>query len=133
MTRAEFEKVYEANYTKALNAARRVSPAYAEDAVSDAMVYLLENLDRFQQITPSYFIQACVNRARNQIRSQHHDTVMPVGTVHDLALVEHAEVQKQTGRAYNPRTGKGSATGDVLVNLPGVVEREADKKWTGTR
>jgi DNA-directed RNA polymerase specialized sigma24 family protein len=127
VTKEEFVTMYEANYTKALNAARRVSPAYAEDAVSDAAVYLIENLSRFQQITPSYFIQACVSRAKNQIRNQHHDTVLPVGTVHDLALVEHAEVQKQTGRAYNSRTGKGAATGDVLVNLPGVVEREADK------
>lgn len=126
MTSSEFEKVYEANYQKALNAARKVSPAYAEDAVTDAVIYFLENLERFQQITPSYFIQKCANRARDLIRNRHADIEMTVGTVHDLALVEHAEAQRQSGRTYNPRTGKGSATGDVLVHLPRVVERERE-------
>lgn len=102
MTRAEFEKVYEANYTKALNAARRVAWNEAEDGVADAAVYLLENLARLAHLTPSYFIQACVNYTRMRVRRNHYDTVTPVGLTSDLALQEEQELERQLGRAYNP-------------------------------
>lgn len=102
MTKEDFEKVYEANYTKALNAARRIDWELAEDAVADAAVYLLENLARFQQITPSYFIQKCVNRARDLRRNQHRDVIHPVGLEPELALQEEKELERQLGRAYTP-------------------------------
>ena len=101
MTSSEFEKVYEANYTKALNAARKISREYAEDAVAESVVYLLANLNRFQQITPSYFIQKCVNRTRDLIRNQHSDLVIPVGGTFELAATEEMEAEKADGRAFH--------------------------------
>jgi DNA-directed RNA polymerase specialized sigma24 family protein len=129
VTRSEFEKVYEANYTKALNAARRISGQEAEDGVMDAVVYLLDNLERLDRLTPSYFIQACVNYTRMRVRRNHYDIVTPVGTWNDLDHVERADAAARLGRAYNPSTGKGRDTGDVAVRFsepPNIVEREGD-------
>jgi DNA-directed RNA polymerase specialized sigma24 family protein len=102
VTREDFEKVYEASYTKALNAARRIAWEHAEDAVADAAVYLTENLERFQTITSSYFIQKCVNRARDIRRNQHPETMHYVGLESELSLQEEKELERQLGRAFTP-------------------------------
>lgn len=117
MTQSDFEKVYEQSYTKALNAARKVSREHAEDGVADAVVYLLENLARFDRITPSYFTQLAVNRTRNRIGRQHYDVVLPVGSWHDLDLVERADAMARLGRVYNPANKKGRDAGSVVVRL----------------
>ena len=84
MERADFEKVYTETYAKGLNAARRVDASEAEDGVADAAVYILGNLERMDRLTPSYFVQACVNYTRMRVRRNHRETVSPAGLLSDL-------------------------------------------------
>lgn len=104
MTAQEFEKVYEQCREGAIQRAttvRRLSRAAAEDAVQEAAIYCLENLGRFQRITPSYFYQLVVNRAKNIRRSEDARAAnreRSVGDWFDLADVEADDFVERTGQ-----------------------------------
>jgi DNA-directed RNA polymerase specialized sigma24 family protein len=101
MTTTDFEKVYEQCYRKALGIAGRiVGHSHAEDAVHNAAVYMLENLARFEHVTPSYFLQLVRNNAQMARRAQSRRLAheVPIGLESDLAVAEEHAVERLIGR-----------------------------------
>lgn len=104
MTTQEFERVYEQCRVDAIRRAKavcRLGHAAAEDAVQNAAIYCLENLGRFQLITPSYFIQLVISRAKNIRRSEgarNANRERGVGDWFDLAGIEEEDNDKRSGR-----------------------------------
>lgn len=123
MTGEEFGRVFEKVQAQALRTVRAklsMGPQEAADAVQDAAVYCMENLARFKRITPSYFIQLAVNRGRNIHRANRRrwDHEYPVGSWHDLDIVERIDAAVRSGRAYNPALKSGKDATKVVVRLP---------------
>lgn len=103
MTREDFEQVFTKVKAKAMSTVRwKLQMGYqdAADAVQNAAVYCLENLDRFEKITESYFIQLAVSRAKNYRRdvSRRWEREQPAGLQYDLAIIEEQEFEKREGR-----------------------------------
>lgn len=66
MTKAEFGRVYKTTRRRAVKlAASLCGREHAEDAVHKAAVYFLERLHRYQELTPSLFLQVVALRARH--------------------------------------------------------------------
>jgi hypothetical protein len=79
----------------------RVTPDKAEDALQNATIYVLENLERFPELTPSYFKQLVLNNARMIARSENARAANRehgVGDSGDLADVEEADSIKKRRR-----------------------------------
>jgi DNA-directed RNA polymerase specialized sigma24 family protein len=104
LTREEFAKVYDQCRASALKIAiskARVTPDEAEDALQNATIYVLENLERFPELTPSYFKQLVLNNARMIARSENARAANRehgVGDSGDLADVEEADTIKKRRR-----------------------------------
>lgn len=118
MDAGQFKKVMEKHYDDAVNvvterfspprgdrspeaqAARERARSIAEEAVQNAAVYLLENLERFDRLTKSYFIQLAVSRAKNEKRggSRREQRLMSAGLTPELAVIEEETFEKEAGR-----------------------------------
>jgi hypothetical protein len=104
MSPEEFAKIYETCSESAIKIAvkkSRVTQEQAEDALQNAVCYLMENLDHFQEITPSYFRQLVVNRATSIVRSESARAAnreQSVGDSGTLADVEEADYIRRKGR-----------------------------------
>src|SRR5262245_5423391 len=118
MSAEEFAKIYENCSESAIKIAVKkahVTQEQAEDALQNAVCYLMENLDRFQEITPSYFRQLVVNRARSIVRSEKARAANRERSVGDsvtLADVEEADYIRRKGRKQPVRPSS---------NVPPVV------------
>ena len=103
MSPEEFAKIYENCRESAIKIAVKkahVTQEQAEDALQNAVCYLMENLDRFQEITPSYFWQLMVSRARSIVRSEKARAANRERSVGDsvtLADVEEADYIRRKG------------------------------------
>lgn len=108
MTQDEFIKIFEQCKRSAMNVViwRFGNRSLAEDALQAAAVYILTRLERFKQITESYFIQLVVNNARMIKRAQtrQYMRVLPQGQGHQLEIVEEQELEKEKGRKYDPNS-----------------------------
>ena len=104
LTHEEFARIYDQCREGAIKramAACRVAREVAEDAVQNAAIYCLENLGRFQELTPSYFYQLAINNARMISRSEGArgaNREHGVGDWLDLANVEEDESGKRSRR-----------------------------------
>lgn len=103
MSPKEFEKVYERlreGAVKRAMAVANISRAAAEDAVQNAAIYCLENLERFERITDSYFFQLVINRGRHIAESENARAAnreRSVGDWFDLARVEADDNEDRLG------------------------------------
>lgn len=102
MTRDQFSKLFEEYQEDAVNvvAGRFKSRDIAEEAVQNAALYVMENLERFERMTKSYFIQLAISRAKNEKRgnARREERLMSAGGVNELAVIEEEMFEKESGR-----------------------------------
>jgi DNA-directed RNA polymerase specialized sigma24 family protein len=102
MNAEQFGKLMDEFHADAVNvvAERFHSRDIAEDAVQNAALYCLENLERFQKITRSYFIQLAMNNGKMVKRgdSRREQRLMGAGGTPELAVIEEEQFEKELGR-----------------------------------
>jgi DNA-directed RNA polymerase specialized sigma24 family protein len=112
----QFEKIVADVYEDAVACVRTVMylpQDKAEEAVQDATVYCLERLDRFEEITPSYFKQLCINRAKDfqKKQSRQYRAVLPIGDSGDVVRGEQVAEARRRGRKL-PKKSLSKQEGD---------------------
>lgn len=115
MTKTEVSWVYEECREKAIRVVKatlRVADDVAEDAVQTAALELIEKAAEFKTLTPSYFIQRVVSRAKDVRKSENAriaNRERPVGAWYDLADVEEADASDRLGRTKPAGTADGAS------------------------
>jgi hypothetical protein len=93
MTNAEVASVYETSRPLALSVlrARGIPAETAEDAIQEAAAYFLVRAASYARVTPSLFVQVCVQRGLNGVRPEGQRGSRPrevsVGSSLDLAAL----------------------------------------------
>jgi len=113
----DFEQMYEKVRPKAVQVAAKICGDGAEDAVSDAALWCLENLEGFKTITTSYFLQLVAKRARDYTPREHGASWLwrenSVGHTDELALLESQQMPNRERDPFMGGSGGGRRTPPV--------------------